>query len=167
MLLSGCVLVCTLQKLILNAHTRQACPEPLSVLQDVHLCKQCGWAHVCGPNCTERIMDTVTGLPVCPISGTCFDQMMTAWEVRVCKPLCLGVCAAWPRMAQLQVPGCGRHGGAWTRCRCRDVCCVALNGPDAHPGMCAAGPCIGCVQVFECVPHGWHGFSAVAWIQLA
>eukprot|EP00891_Asterochloris_glomerata_P002363 jgi/Astpho2/2363/Aster-x0528 len=60
-------------------HTCQG-PVTFVQIQDVHMCKQCGWAHVCGPNCTERIMDTVTGLPVCPISGTCFDQMMTAWE---------------------------------------------------------------------------------------
>ncbi len=89
------------------------------------MCKQCGWAHVCGPNCTERIMDTVTGLPVCPISGTCFDQMMTAWEVNVCSPLCLE---------------CVLRGLAWPSCRHQDACCGALHGLVAGLGMCAALP---------------------------
>lgn len=49
----------------------------------VFVCEQCGWAHLCGDACTERVMDASSDfMPVCPISGRAFPRMMTWVEVR-------------------------------------------------------------------------------------
>lgn len=44
------------------------------------LCERCGWQHVCDNNCTERVVQRNYELPVCPISGRCFEQMLNEWE---------------------------------------------------------------------------------------
>ncbi|KAK9810809.1 hypothetical protein WJX73_009069 [Symbiochloris irregularis] len=44
------------------------------------LCEACGWAHVCDAGCTERVVQRGSGMPVCPISGRCFERMMSEWE---------------------------------------------------------------------------------------
>ena len=50
----------------------------------VYICEACGREHICDEHCGERVLDTANGLPVCPISGMCFDhQLDTAWEVRL------------------------------------------------------------------------------------
>lgn len=43
------------------------------------LCERCGWQHVCDNNCTERVVQRNYELPVCPISGRCFEQMLNEW----------------------------------------------------------------------------------------
>lgn len=45
------------------------------------LCDHCGWAHVCDPTCSERLVPRGSDLPVCPISGRCFERMMSEEEV--------------------------------------------------------------------------------------
>ncbi|KAK9866530.1 hypothetical protein WJX84_008311 [Apatococcus fuscideae] len=43
-------------------------------------CTVCGWVHVCDENCRERLIDRQSHLPVCPLSGRCFDRLMTEQE---------------------------------------------------------------------------------------
>lgn len=52
----------------------------------MYICKQCGREHVCDDSCKERVLDTANGMPVCPISGMCFDQLDVEWEVRSSMP---------------------------------------------------------------------------------
>lgn len=49
-------------------------------------CERCGWAHVCGDDCDAGVLDPGSELSVCPISGYCFDRMMSEWEVRTLYP---------------------------------------------------------------------------------
>lgn len=56
----------------------------------VYVCERCGWAHACGDACTERFVDTASGMPVCPITALCFSRMMTPWEVRAVAGLRAG-----------------------------------------------------------------------------
>lgn len=61
-----------------------ACPDRcafVNVVDNVYLCESCGRQHVCDEQCKERVMDTANGMPVCPISGMCFDQLDATWEV--------------------------------------------------------------------------------------
>ena len=64
----------------------RVCPGRCSfvnVSDNIYLCEACGREHVCDEHCGERVLDTANGLPVCPISGMCFDhQLDAAWEVR-------------------------------------------------------------------------------------
>ena len=47
------------------------------------LCESCGWAHLCGEGCTERLIDEPSELLVCPVSGRCYERMLVAeHEVR-------------------------------------------------------------------------------------
>lgn len=62
-----------------------------NVADNVYICERCGREHVCDEQCGERVLDTANGLPVCPISGMCFDHHLdTAWEVNAvfCTYLC-------------------------------------------------------------------------------
>lgn len=54
----------------------------INVVDDVYICEHCGREHVCDESCKERVLDTANGMPVCPISGMCFDQLDVEWEVR-------------------------------------------------------------------------------------
>ncbi|KAK9825568.1 hypothetical protein WJX74_006727 [Apatococcus lobatus] len=47
---------------------------------DCVACTVCGWVHVCDENCKERLIDRQSHLPVCPLSGRCFDRLMTEEE---------------------------------------------------------------------------------------
>uniref|UniRef100_A0A061RD93 F-box protein skip31-like n=1 Tax=Tetraselmis sp. GSL018 TaxID=582737 RepID=A0A061RD93_9CHLO len=47
---------------------------------DALVCERTGWAHICDDTCTERIVNSKSGMMVCPISGRCFDTMMTEAE---------------------------------------------------------------------------------------
>eukprot|EP00884_Botryococcus_braunii_P011303 jgi/Botrbrau1/20173/Bobra.0173s0071.1 len=47
---------------------------------NLYLCERCGWAHVCGDDCDAGVVDSCSELSVCPISGYCFDRMMSEWE---------------------------------------------------------------------------------------
>ncbi|EIE26420.1 hypothetical protein COCSUDRAFT_39523 [Coccomyxa subellipsoidea C-169] len=58
-------------------HTCQGRCSYSKLGNNVFVCEQCGWAHLCGDACTERFMDLSSELPVCPISGRCFTRMMT------------------------------------------------------------------------------------------
>ena len=61
------------------------CPERCSfinIVDSVYICEHCGREHVCDESCKERVLDTANGMPVCPISGMCFDQLDVEWEVR-------------------------------------------------------------------------------------
>ena len=59
------------------------------VVDNVYLCEKCGREHVCDEHCGERVLDTANGLPVCPISGMCFDhQLDAAWEVSLQATSC-------------------------------------------------------------------------------
>ncbi|KAL3140263.1 hypothetical protein ABBQ38_004533 [Trebouxia sp. C0009 RCD-2024] len=53
----------------------------INIIDNVYICEQCGREHVCDESCKERVLDTANGMPVCPISGMCFDQLDVAWEV--------------------------------------------------------------------------------------
>ncbi len=72
---------------------------------NVFVCEQCGWAHLCGDACTERFMDLSSELPVCPISGRCFTRMMTWAEVGESQ-MCLHL------FCQAFVPLCSKDGSA-------------------------------------------------------
>lgn len=64
--------------------TKHACHDRPSFARVGHktfLCEACGWAHVCDASCTERVVQRGSGMPVCPISGRCFERMMSEWEV--------------------------------------------------------------------------------------
>lgn len=58
----------------------------INIVDNVYLCEQCGREHVCDDSCKERVLDTANGMPVCPISGMCFDQLDVEWEVRSLMP---------------------------------------------------------------------------------
>lgn len=45
------------------------------------MCESCGWAHLCGDNCPEKLVDAPSQLLVCPVSGHCFERMLPDWEV--------------------------------------------------------------------------------------
>ncbi|GAB4815072.1 hypothetical protein N2152v2_002118 [Parachlorella kessleri] len=47
---------------------------------DVWICANTGYVHRCGENCREREVDSATNNLVCPISGRCFDRMMSEDE---------------------------------------------------------------------------------------
>ena len=79
-----------------------ACPSPalgsehlgcgqrgpfLELIGGLYMCESCGWAHLCGDGCPERLVDEVSESLVCPISGRCFDRMIQDWEV--CFLICL------------------------------------------------------------------------------
>lgn len=53
----------------------------INIVDNVFICEQCGREHVCDDSCKERVLDTANGMPVCPISGMCFDQLDVEWEV--------------------------------------------------------------------------------------
>lgn len=53
----------------------------INIVDNVYICEQCGREHVCDESCKERVLDTANGMPVCPISGMCFDQLDVGWEV--------------------------------------------------------------------------------------
>ena len=53
----------------------------INIIDNVYICEQCGREHVCDESCKERVLDTANGMPVCPISGMCFDQLDVGWEV--------------------------------------------------------------------------------------
>ena len=53
----------------------------VNIVDNAYLCENCGREHVCDEHCKERVLDTASGMPVCPISGVCFDQLDAAWEV--------------------------------------------------------------------------------------
>ena len=53
----------------------------VNIVDNIYLCENCGREHVCDEWCKERVMDTANGMPVCPISGMCFDQLDATWEV--------------------------------------------------------------------------------------
>ena len=72
---------------------------------NVFVCEQCGWAHLCGDACTERFMDLSSELPVCPISGRCFTRMMTWAEVGESQ-MCMHL------FCQAFVPLCSKDGSA-------------------------------------------------------
>ena len=60
------------------------CPERcafINIVDNVYICENCGKEHVCDEQCKERVLDTANGMPVCPISGMCFDQLDVGWEV--------------------------------------------------------------------------------------
>lgn len=66
----------------------QICPGRCSfvnIVDNVYICEQCGREHICDESCKERVLDTANGMPVCPISGMCFDQLDVDWEVRASK----------------------------------------------------------------------------------
>lgn len=66
---------------------KHACPGRPAfarVGQRTFLCEGCGWAHVCDNLCSERLVQRGSDLPVCPISGRCFERMMSEWEVSGC-----------------------------------------------------------------------------------
>lgn len=46
------------------------------------MCEASGWAHICDEGCREKVVDSASGLMVCPISGRSFDRLMTEREVR-------------------------------------------------------------------------------------
>lgn len=46
----------------------------------VFVCERSGWAHVCDEGCRERVVDHSSDLLVCPVSGRCFDRMLSAHE---------------------------------------------------------------------------------------
>ncbi|BDA41000.1 F-box protein SKIP31 [Coccomyxa sp. Obi] len=59
-------------------HTCQGRCRYIELGKWVFVCEQCGWAHLCGDACTERVMDSSSDfMPVCPISGRAFPRMMT------------------------------------------------------------------------------------------
>lgn len=62
--------------------------EYVQLSQSTFVCGGCGWAHVCGQGCTERQIDSRSDLLVCPISGRCFDRLLTNREVG-------GGCGGW------------------------------------------------------------------------
>ena len=70
----------------------------VNIIDNVYICEQCGCEHVCDESCKERVLDTANGMPVCPISGMCFDQLDAGWEVRQFRQrlqsqsLCLFAC---------------------------------------------------------------------------
>ena len=64
------------------AHTCTGRCTFVNIVDNVYLCENCGREHVCDEWCKERVMDTANGMPVCPISGMCFDQLDATWEVR-------------------------------------------------------------------------------------
>ena len=47
----------------------------------LYMCESCGWAHLCGEGCSEKLVDEVSESLVCPISGRCFDRMINEAEV--------------------------------------------------------------------------------------
>lgn len=53
----------------------------VNIVDNVYICEQCGREHVCDDSCKERVLDTANWMPVCPISGMCFDQLDVEWEV--------------------------------------------------------------------------------------
>ncbi|KAK9803959.1 hypothetical protein WJX72_008184 [[Myrmecia] bisecta] len=66
-----------------KAPAAHGCPGRCSFRQlgpSAFVCERTGWAHVCDDACRERIVDEATDMLVCPISGRCFERMMTEWE---------------------------------------------------------------------------------------
>lgn len=61
-------------------HTCQERCAFVNVVDNIYLCENCGQEHDCDENCKERVLDTANGMPVCPISGMCFDQLDAGWE---------------------------------------------------------------------------------------
>ena len=64
----------------------------INVVDNVYLCERCGREHICDESCKERVLDTANGMPVCPISGMCFDQLDVGWEVNLNPHCCFCVC---------------------------------------------------------------------------
>jgi len=52
------------------------------------VCKSSGWAHFCDDTCSERIVTSSTGMMVCPISGRCFETLMTEAEEQAMRGGC-------------------------------------------------------------------------------
>ena len=69
----------------------------INIVDNVYLCEHCGREHICDESCKERVLDTANGMPVCPISGMCFDQLDAGWEVKFTPPFgfCLLACVPW------------------------------------------------------------------------
>ncbi len=64
--------------------------EYVQLSSSTFVCAGCGWAHVCGEGCGERQIDSRSDLLVCPISGRCFDRLLTNREV--CGWVWVGIC---------------------------------------------------------------------------
>lgn len=52
----------------------------------LYMCESCGWAHLCGDGCSERLVDEVSQSLVCPISGRCYDRLINDAEVKDANP---------------------------------------------------------------------------------
>ena len=70
----------------------------VNIVDNVYICEHCGREHVCDDSCRERVLDTANGLPVCPISGMCFDQLDAAWEVSTFQSILLACLSAFYQM---------------------------------------------------------------------
>jgi hypothetical protein len=44
------------------------------------ICEKGGHIHICGDACTARLVDTVSEMLVCSLTGRCFPRLMSEWE---------------------------------------------------------------------------------------
>ena len=62
---------------VCEGHTCAGKCNMLALSRSIFVCERTGWAHICDDTCKERFIDPATELPVCPISGRCFELMMS------------------------------------------------------------------------------------------
>lgn len=92
-------------------HTCRGRCSFVNIVDNVYICELCGREHVCDESCKERVLDTANGMPVCPISGMCFDQLDVGWEVMSKFSLCflIAECICLPSLLS---------SSAWVRAQC-------------------------------------------------
>ncbi|GMH40732.1 hypothetical protein BSKO_08636 [Bryopsis sp. KO-2023] len=59
-------------------------PGPfIKITNDAYVCEHSGWVHLCDrENCSERVVDPMSGQLVCPVSGRTFERWMSMGEER-------------------------------------------------------------------------------------
>ena len=82
----------------------------------LYMCESCGWAHLCGEGCSEKLVDEVSESLVCPISGRCFDRMINDAEVLCLSPSLSS--AGYSRYASVHI---------YMHCWETPVCCVQFS----------------------------------------